>query len=73
MRSSKKTLGVLITISQTATTRDIPLTHLKQHSGMFQVIQGKIGLKAAREWLLGIAILEQINSDDNPSRPEDQQ
>jgi len=38
---------------------------------MFQVIQGKIGLKAAREWLLGIAILEQIKSDDNPSRPED--
>jgi hypothetical protein len=40
---------------------------------MFQVIQGKIGLKAAREWLLGIAILEQTKANDNPSRPEDQQ
>mgnify|MGYP004302570259 FL=1 len=27
---------------------------------MFQVIQGKVGLKAAREWLLGVALLERI-------------
>jgi hypothetical protein len=40
---------------------------------MFQVIQGKVGLKAAREWLLGIAILEQTQNNDNPPRPEAQQ
>ena len=54
------TLAQLITASQTATTRDLPLTKLKEHAGMFQVVQGKIGLKAAREWLLGVALLERI-------------
>ena len=54
------TLAQLITASQTATTSDLPLTKLKEHAGMFQVIQGKVGLKAAREWLLGVALLERI-------------
>lgn len=30
---------------------------------MFSVIQGKLGTKAAREWLLGVALLELINQE----------
>ncbi len=59
MTNSRMTLGRLITRTQTATASDIAqIPYLKQHVGMFTVIQGKIGLKGAREWLLGIAILE---------------
>ena len=32
--------------------------YLEKYAGMFSVLQGKAGLKVAREWLLGFAILE---------------
>ena len=32
---------------------------------MFSVIQGKLGTKAAREWLLGVALLELVNQNES--------
>lgn len=64
MRNSPRTLGQLVTATQTSTTKDLPLIpYLRDHAGMFSVIQGKLGTKAAREWLLGIALLELINQE----------
>ena len=36
---------------------------------MFMVLEGKIGRKMAREWLIGVAVLElfEINGKPNPS------
>ena len=59
MRNTPTTLGQLVTATQTATATDLPLIpYLKNHVGMFSVLQGKAGLKVAREWLLGIALTE---------------
>tara|TARA_S200002703_G_scaffold148068_1_gene144393 strand:- start:471 stop:671 length:201 start_codon:yes stop_codon:yes gene_type:complete len=59
MRNTPTTLGQLVTATQTAKTPDVMATpYLEKYAGMFSVLQGKAGLKVAREWLLGIAILE---------------
>jgi len=53
------TLSRLITQTQTATATDVAATKLlRDHAGLFTVIQGKVGLKVAREWLLGMALLD---------------
>lgn len=53
------TLSRLITQTQTATATDVSATnYLSDHAGMFNVVQGKAGLKVAREWLLGAALLD---------------
>lgn len=53
------TLSRLITQTQTATATDVAaMKYLREHAGMFNVIQGKVGLKVAREWLLGAALLD---------------
>ncbi len=32
--------------------------YLESYTGMFSVLQAKAGLKVAREWLLGVLILD---------------
>ena len=69
MRSMPKTLDQLCTICQTSTAADLPLIpYLKHHAGMFMVLEGKIGRKMAREWLIGVAVLElfEINAKPKP-------
>jgi hypothetical protein len=59
MNAMPITLSQLVTATQTATSADIPhVKYLRSHMGMFQVLQGKIGLKGARQWLLGAALLD---------------
>lgn len=53
------TLSRLVTQTQTASAQDLnAMPRLRNHAGMFMVIQGKMGLKLAREWLLGAALLD---------------
>ena len=64
MRNSPRTLGQLVTATQTSTAKDLPvIPYLKHHTGMFSVIQQKLGTKVAREWLLGISLLELVNQE----------
>ncbi len=59
MKPSRITLSQLVTWTQTATQTDVSARELlRSHLGMFTVIQGKSGLKVAREWLLGVALLD---------------
>lgn len=59
MNDTPTTLSALITQTQNATANQIAsTTYLRSHAGMFSVIQGKAGLKAARTWLLGAALLD---------------
>lgn len=59
MKPSRITLSQLVTWTQTATQTDVSARELlRDHLGMFTVIQGKLGLKVAREWLLGVALLD---------------
>ena len=61
------TLSQLVTATQTATAADmLQIKYLRDHAGMFSVLQGKIGLKGAREWLLGAALLD-FHSQSTPS------
>ena len=70
MRSRPKARGHLCTICQTATASDLSLIpYLKHHAGMFMVLEGKLGRKMAREWLIGIAVVELFknNGKQKPS------
>lgn len=59
MNDTPTTLSRLITATQTATATDLASrTYLRRHVGMFSVLQGKVGLKDARLWLLGAALLD---------------
>ena len=59
MNDTPTTLSRLITATQTATATDLASrTYLRRHAGMFTVLQGKVGLKDARLWLLGAALLD---------------
>ena len=59
MNDTPTTLSRLITATQTATATDLASrTYLRRHVGKFSVLQGKVGLKDARLWLLGAALLD---------------
>jgi hypothetical protein len=70
MNAMPITLSQLVTATQTATATDLlQIKYLRSHAGMFSVLQGKIGLKGAREWLLGAALLD-LNGQSAPGIKE---
>lgn len=59
MNDTPTTLSQLITAIQNSTSTDVAARkYLRRHAGMFSVLQGKVGLKDARLWLLGAALLD---------------
>ena len=72
MKPTPITLSQLVTWTQTATQTDVSARELlRSHVGMFSVLQGKIGLKAAREWLLGVTLLDLHNEATSRAQEPD--
>jgi hypothetical protein len=62
MKPSQITLSQLVTWTQNSTQTDVTSREiLRSHAVMFMAVQGKLGLKVAREWLLGVTLLELHN------------
>ena len=62
MKPSQITLSQLVTWTQNSTQLDVTSREiLRSHVAMFMAVQAKLGLKVAREWLLGVTLLDLHN------------